>query len=110
MKHYISITCLLLSIRLSAQNTPIFDSVKLERGTKLIGRYPQYDKNKTYISWNFCIDDSAEIRTSLDLLTVGEEVPNAIQNPSFSIALVQGYKETRYWRINLSAWKQQSNF
>jgi hypothetical protein len=78
----------------------MFDSIKLDPGAKLIGRYPQFDKDKTYRELNFCIDDPAEISKSLNLLTVGDEVENAIQTPSFRIALVQGYKETNTWIIN----------
>jgi hypothetical protein len=78
----------------------MFDSVKLDSSTKLVGRYPQFDKDQTYRDWNFCIDDPAEIRKYLNLLSVGEEVENAIQDPSFRIALVQGYKETMTWIIN----------
>ena len=78
----------------------MFDSVKLEPGARLIGRYPQYDKKKTYRDLNFCIDDPAEIRKAIQLLRVGEEVENATQDPDFGVALVQGNMESRRWRIN----------
>lgn len=59
MKKYILIATLVYSLNLSAQHNLLFDTSKINANTKLIGRYPQYDQQKTYKSLNFIIEDPA---------------------------------------------------
>ena len=39
----------------------LFDTLTVDSTTKIIGRYPQYDKNRTFEKYNFIIEDSATI-------------------------------------------------
>jgi bisphosphoglycerate-independent phosphoglycerate mutase (AlkP superfamily) len=38
----------------------LFDTLKIDATTKIIGRYPQYDRDKTYEKYNFIIEDSTQ--------------------------------------------------
>lgn len=94
------IVTLFFSFTLSAQSNLLFDTSKIDATTKLIGRYPQYDKEKTYKYLNFIIEDPATIKKVLATLTLGDEGQNTIQDPDFRIALVQDYDEVKSWTIN----------
>lgn len=41
----------------------LFDTLKVNSKTKIIGRYPQYDTKKTFEKFNFIIEDSVSIET-----------------------------------------------
>ena len=78
----------------------LFDTLKIDATTKIIGRYPQYDKDKTYEKYNFIIEDSASIAHFVKDIKLGYEVQNEIERPNFIISVVKNYNELRYWTIN----------
>lgn len=100
MKKYFLITTLVFSLDLSAQDNLMFDTSKVDANTKLVGRYPQYDKQKTYKYLNFIIEDSATIKKVISTLTLGKEGANTIEDPEFRIALVQNFDEVQSWIVN----------
>ena len=100
MKKYFLISTLFFSLTLSAQDNFLFDTTKINATTKIIGRYPQYDKQKTYKYLNFIIEDPATIKKVILSLPLGEKGQNVIENPEFRIALVQNFDEVKSWIIN----------
>jgi hypothetical protein len=102
MKKYLLIANLICSLQLLAQGRLMFDTSEISPGTILIGRYPHYDKQKTYQSLNFIIEDPATIKHVIRLLTVGTEGENTIEEPGFNISLVQHFEEGKSWIINPS--------
>ena len=100
MKKYFLIAALILSLNVHAQDKLMFDTLKIDATTKLIGRYPQYDKQKTYRSLNFIIEDPETIKKVISTLTVGEEGENTVEEPGFTIALIRDFDEVRSWIVN----------
>ena len=60
MKPSFIIFFLILNVQLLGQK-PLFDTLTIDPGTKIIGRYPQYDKSRAYEKYNFIIEDSTKI-------------------------------------------------
>lgn len=89
----------ILTMQLFGQKS-LFDTLKINRSTKIIGRYPQYDKSKTFEKYNFIIEDSAKIVDFIIKLRLGKEVENSIENPSFKLTVVKNYEEIGTWSIN----------
>ena len=83
-----------------AQEKYLFDTSKVNAKTKLIGRYPQYDKQKTFKSLNFIIEEPAKIKEALLLLKFGKEVKNSMQDPDFRICIVQGFEEIESYIVS----------
>jgi hypothetical protein len=100
MKRSFLILTLVISLNLCAQDNLMFDTSKIDVTTKLIGRYPQYDKQKTYKYLNFIIDDPTTIKQVIMTLTLGKEGKNTIQDPEFRITLVQNFDEVKSWIVN----------
>jgi hypothetical protein len=90
----------MLSLSVSAQETAIFDTSKVDINTKLIGRSASYNKEKTYGDLDFIIDDQETIKKVITELTLGEEKENVIQGPNFIICIVQNYDEKKSWIVN----------
>lgn len=78
----------------------LFETLKLDKSTKIIGRYPQYDKSKTYEKYNFIIEDSTKIVEFIKRLKLGKEVENSTEDPSFQLTVVKNYDEIGSWTIN----------
>jgi hypothetical protein len=90
---------LLISINCFSQNF-IPKNIKVDSTTKIIGRYPQYDKNKSYEKWNFILENVKDIEAFTNQLVLGEEVKNTLEEPNFSICLIHNYDEVKSWTIN----------
>jgi hypothetical protein len=90
---------LALSVQAFSQRT-LFDSLKVDQTTKIIGRYPQYDKSKTYRKYNFILEDSVSIVEFIKSLKLGQEVRNSTEDPSFRLTIVKNFKEVGSWTIN----------
>ena len=78
----------------------LFDSLKINSTTKIIGRYPHYDENKTYKKYNFILEDSATIIKFIDALKLDEEVPNSSEDPNFKLTVINNFDEIGSWTIN----------
>ncbi|MDB4902387.1 MAG: hypothetical protein JWQ63_1668 [Mucilaginibacter sp.] len=78
----------------------LFDTLKIDAKTKIIGRYPQYDKSRTYEKYNFIIEDSIQIEKFIKNIKLGEEVANSTEDPSFELTVVKKYNEIGSWTIN----------
>jgi len=78
----------------------LFDTLKVDSKTKIVGRYPQYDKTKKYENFNFIIEDSISIEDFKKNLKLGDEVKNSFQTPSFKLTVVKNYEEIGSWTIN----------
>lgn len=89
-----------LCFSVSAQGKYLFDTSIVDRTTKLIGRYPQYDKQKTYKEFNFIITDPKTIKSIILKMPLGKEVENVIEDPEFRISLVTNYDEVQSWIVN----------
>jgi hypothetical protein len=100
MKKYFFIATIFFSLTLFAQDNLLFDTSKIDASTKLMGRYPQYDKQKTYKYLNFIIEDPVTIKKVISTLPLGKEGENTIEDPEFRIALVQNFDEVKSWTIN----------
>jgi hypothetical protein len=89
----------ILTMQLFGQKN-LFDTLKIDPNTKIIGRYPQYDKSKTYEKYNFIIEDSTKIVEFIKKLKLGKEVENSTEDPSFKLTIVKNYDEMGSWTIN----------
>lgn len=89
----------ILTMQLFGQKN-LFDTLKIDTGTKIIGRYPQYDKSKTYERYNFIIEDSTKIAEFIKKLKLGMEVANATEDPNFKLTIVKNFDEIGSWTIN----------
>ncbi len=78
----------------------LFDSLKIDSTTKIVGRYPHYDKSKTFEKYNFIIEDSLEIAKFARSIKLGTEVPNFTESPDFKIDIVKNNEELTGWTIN----------
>lgn len=97
----LSVTVILLSLTMQVfSQKNLFDTLLVEAGTKIIGRYPQYDKSKAYEKYNFIIEDSAKIVEFINSLKLGKEVENSTEDPSFKLTIVKNYDEIGSWTIN----------
>ena len=99
MKKFLIVLIIIISNNAFSQKN-IFDTLVIDSTTKIIGRYPQYDKTKTYEKYNFIIEDSLDIATFIKEIELGEEVPNSIEDPSFRISIIKNNKENGGWTIN----------
>jgi len=100
MRATLFIFFLTVSISLTAQEKYIFDTAKIDAATKLIGRYPQYDKQKTYKEFNFIITDPETIKSVIMKMPLGKEGENIIEDPEFRINIVQNFDEVKTWTVN----------
>lgn len=78
----------------------LFANLKVDATTKIIGRYPQYDKSKAYEGYNFMMEDSGRIVEFISSLKLGEEVENATEDPCFRLTIVKNHDEIGSWTIN----------
>lgn len=78
----------------------LFKTLKIDGTTKIIGRYPQYDKNRTYEKYNFIIEDSTQIAEFAKNIKLGKEVKNSTEEPCFRITIVKNFEEVGTWTIN----------
>lgn len=78
----------------------LFDSLKVDNTTKIIGRNPHYDKGKTYEKYNFIIEDSTKIVDFIKNIKLDDEVRNSLENPNFKLTVVKNNKEIGSWTIN----------
>jgi hypothetical protein len=78
----------------------LFDTLKIDATTKIIGRYPQYDKSKTYEKYNFIIEDTNEIAEFISKLKLGNEIQNSTEDPSFTLTVIKSHNEIGSWTIN----------
>lgn len=99
MKNLLLILIVLFSTNVFSQKN-IFDTLTIDSTTKIVGRYPQYDKSKTYEKYNFIIEDSLEIAKFAKTIKLGEEVLNSSEDPSFTIYIIKNHKEKGGWTIN----------
>ena len=100
MKISFLIGFMFLSVNLFAQDNLLFDTLTINANTKLIGRYPQFDNQKTYRNLNFIIEDSATIKKVIAALPLGNEGENSIESPGFTINLVKDFSEVKSWIVN----------
>jgi hypothetical protein len=99
MKLSLTAIFLCMTIQVFSQKN-LFDTLKVDASTKIIGRYPQYDKSKTYEKYNFIIEDSIRIVEFINNLKLGKEVRNSSEDPSFQLTIVKNYEEIGSWTIN----------
>ncbi|MCF6141668.1 hypothetical protein L1S34_10255 [Flavobacterium sp. K77] len=78
----------------------LFDSLKVDNSTKIVGRNPHYDKDKTYEKYNFIIEDSIKIVDFIKNIKLGDEVRNSLENRNFKLTIVKNKKEIGSWTIN----------
>jgi len=97
----LSLFAIFLSLTIQALSQKnLFDTLKVDAGTKIIGRFPHYDKSKTYEKYNFIIEDPIKIREFINTLKLGKEVGNSTEDPAFRLTVVKNYDEIGSWTIN----------
>jgi len=101
LKH-ILIASLFLSVTKVNGQKKLFDTLKIEAGTKIVGRYEHFDQDKTYEKYNFIIDDPEKIKQFVKELKLGEEVPNSLENPAFKLTVLKNHREIGVWTVNPS--------
>ncbi|WP_308994035.1 hypothetical protein QLS71_013995 [Mariniflexile litorale] len=99
MKRILTVLIILISTNIFGQKN-MLETLTIDSTTKIIGRYPQYDKTRTYEKYNFIIEDSVEISNFIRNIKLGDEVPNSSESPSFRITIVKNFKEEGTWTIN----------
>jgi hypothetical protein len=93
----------LISLAITSQifsQKALFDTLMIDSKTKIIGRYPQHDKSKTYEKYNFIIEDSTSIVEFIKTLKLGDEVKNSFEEPNFMLTVIKNYDEIGSWTIN----------
>lgn len=100
LKNLLYFFILTLPSRLAAQTKLLFDTSQIDANTKLVGRYPHYDKQQTYRYLNFLVEDSAEIRKIMSGLTLGRKEKNTTGTKEFRIALIKNFKEVNVWIVS----------
>jgi hypothetical protein len=100
IRNLFSITILLSSLEAVAQKDLLFDTSKVDTHTKLIGRYDQFDKQKTFSFLNFIIEDPVTIKKVLSSLTLGTEEKTDYANLNFRIDLIQDFHKAQSWMVN----------
>ena len=98
-----------MTICVNAQEKYIFDTSKIDKNTKLIGRYPQYDKQKFYKEFNFIITDPEIIKSVIIRMPLGKEGENIVEDPEFRINIVQNFEEVKTWTVNPNLKSVMSN-
>jgi hypothetical protein len=78
----------------------LFDTLKVDRTTKIIGRYPQYDKTKTFKKYNFIIEDSTKIEDFIRNIKLGDEIENSAEEPNFRLTVIKNFGEIGTWTIS----------
>ncbi len=98
----LTVTAIFLCVAIQAiSQKNLFDTLKVDTHTKIIGRYPHYDKSRTYEKYNFIIEDSVKIVEFINNLELGKEVENSTEDPSFTLSIVKNYEEIGSWTITL---------
>lgn len=100
MKKNLIFFVILFSFQVVFSQKTLFDSLQIDKTTKIIGRYPQYDKTKTYRKFNFILEDSVLIADFKKMIKLGQEVPNSFENPNFWLTVVKNKVEIGSWAIN----------
>lgn len=100
MKISLFIFFLTFSLSLFGQEKYIFDTAKIDGATKLIGRYPQFDKQKTYKEYNFIITDPQTIKEVIMKMPLCKEGENIIEDPEFRLNIIQHFDEVKTWTVN----------
>lgn len=100
MKNILTIVVLLFVTPFIFGQKTLFNDLKVDKTTKIVGRIPHYDKSKMYEKYNFIIEDSTEIANFIKDLHVDSEVPNALENPNFKLTIVKNNREMGSWTIN----------
>lgn len=91
---------LISSKSLFSQNKFQIDLSKIDNDSKLIGRYPHFDREKTYRKWNFIIDNPDVIKKIVEKLQYGSEVENKFERNSFYVELIQNHKSNILFSIH----------
>jgi hypothetical protein len=87
---YLVILLLTVTNQLFSQNKLLFADIKISDSMKLIGRYPHYDKDKTFEKYNFIIEDFKVLDSLTKTLKVGKPASRIFDNANFLIELVDG--------------------
>lgn len=85
---------------LFSQNKFQIDLSKIDNETKLIGRYPHFDKDKNYSKWNFIIDNPDVVKRIVEKLQYGSEIENKFERNSFYVELIQNHKSRILFSIH----------
>lgn len=109
MKAILFFLLLANSIWATAQEKYIFDTSKVDATIKIIGRYPQYDKQKSYKKFNFIITDPETIKTVIMRMPLGKEGLNETEDPDFMISIIQKFDEVKTWTVNPTLQSVMSN-
>ncbi|KFF06478.1 hypothetical protein B0A68_21695 [Flavobacterium reichenbachii] len=97
---YLLFSFLLFSCFTFSQTKSILENIKIDKNTKLIGMYPQYDKNKTYKNLNFYINDQNIITDLINKLSYEKIVKNRIERNDFRILVLQGNEVLENWMLS----------
>jgi hypothetical protein len=100
MKNTLLLLLLFFISNVSFGQKKLFDTLKIDKTTKIIGRNPHYDKRNTYEKYNFIIEDSTKIVEFISTLKLGDEVLNSLENLNFKLTVIKNQKEIGSWTIN----------
>lgn len=99
MKNLLFIFILFIANSVFSQRN-VFDTLTIDKSTKIIGRYPHYDKSKKFIKYNFILEDSIDILGFIKTIKLGKEIENSGEDPNFRISVVKNHKEISGCSIN----------
>jgi hypothetical protein len=99
-KKYLLISTLAFSCNFSSEDKLMFDGIKIDDNTRLIGRSEQSGNESIYRNWNFYIDNPTVIKEVLKELTVGPETAGAFETPAFIISIIQQNNQVKDWLVN----------
>lgn len=93
---------LVFSLNAFAQNEKpkLYDILKVNDSTRIIGIYPHFDKDQTFRDLNFIIENPAEIKKVIQSFEVGDEIANSFDNPNFRVLVVQNFKDVNSWIVS----------
>jgi hypothetical protein len=77
----------------------LFDTLKIDATTKIIGLYQLNDKGTTDEKYNFIIEDSIKIEKFIKNIKLGEATADPMEYPWFELAVVKNHKNLGSWHI-----------
>lgn len=90
-----------LITNMQAQKT-LFDSLRVDKNTRIIGHYPHFDHSQKYRSLNFILQSEKDLLAFQQQLQLGKETRNFIEHTGLKIAAIQNFRVVGVWTLNPS--------
>ncbi|MEP4946633.1 MAG: hypothetical protein ABJU26_03740, partial [Flavobacteriaceae bacterium] len=100
MKILTKIILLLFCFSSFSQKSQVLENLEWNENMRLIGMYPHYDKERTYESYNFIIEDSNVLDSISKIIVKGKEIMNQSTRSEVNIYLYEGENKIKTWSFD----------